>query len=286
MPSTSFTDRNLHYLDDLFLLFSLKRSWGHKQLLWRNYLQLRGRARKGICTGLPLMKWRFDVLRPENAHFLFTEIFMAEPYFFETTRPAPFIVDGGVNVGFSIAYFKWLYPDSRIVGFEPFPAAYDVAKRNIDRNQLSDVKLIQAALCAREGTASLNYIADDMSSTLSSRLTVRGAQPKVTAVESVRLSQYIEGEVDFLKLDIEGTEQEVLCEIEPKLRQVRNMFIEFHCTQGDAANSLPRTLDVLERNGFTYLITSPIHFRRVAAVMPLNVCGPISSLSLFARRNE
>ena len=47
-------------------------------------------------------------------------------------------------------------------------------------------------------------------------------------IEVVRLSDYIDKTVAFLKIDIEGSELEVLQEIEPKLQYVERIFIEYH----------------------------------------------------------
>jgi len=275
-----------HYntLDDAFLLLLLPRSWSHKWKLYQDLRQQRKLARQGILDGYPVLNFQFRFLNPQNAPFLYTEIFVAEPYFFRTENEEPLIIDGGVNVGVSIAYFKWLYPHSRIIGFEPHPAVYEIAKDNVEHNGMREVHLFNAALAATNGKAELHSIQDDMASTVTDRLAVRGETSKSILVDTVRLSEYISEEVEFLKLDIEGTEQSVLEEIEDHLGLVNRMFIEFHHTHGDSGNRLSRLLDVLDRHGFWYLITSPLGARRNAAVAPLRVCGPISSLSIFVKK--
>ena len=111
--------RHSNSLDDLFLVLSSQRNLRHKLRLLRNLYHLRRAAAKGIRDDLSLLDYRFSFLSTYNAELLFTEIFVAEPYRFTTQSKSPLIIDGGVNVGVSVAYFKWLYPDSRIIGFEP-----------------------------------------------------------------------------------------------------------------------------------------------------------------------
>jgi FkbM family methyltransferase len=239
----------------------------------------------GRCDGFKFKGLDFECVDPKHFAFLFTEIFVAEPYLFSAQTRRPYIIDGGVNIGLSVAYFKKLFPESRIVGFEPHPQAYGVAKRNIERNRFGDVQLINAALAGVPGTLKLNFIPGEiMASTISNRLTVRGETPQTIEVPAVQISDYLSEEVDFLKLDIEGAENAVLEEAGNKLRNVRNMFVEYHQTRGDKTNSLSATISILERNGFDMLITSTLSNRKTASVAPLKKCGPFSSLLIFAKR--
>ncbi len=51
------------------------------------------------------------------------EIFVELQYYFRARRPDPVIVDGGSNIGMSVLFFKALYPDARVLAFEPASAA-------------------------------------------------------------------------------------------------------------------------------------------------------------------
>jgi FkbM family methyltransferase len=216
---------------------------------------------------------------------LYTEIFLAEPYFFQTGKEHPIIIDGGVNIGVSTAYFKWLYPSSRIIGFEPHPAVYEVAKHNIERNNMNDVELVKGGLAADEGTAQLYVVPQrDKASTLTKRLATRGVKPDTIPVDTVRLSGYITEEIDFLKLDIEGTELQVIEEIEDYLESINRMFIEFHYTYGDTENRLAPLLDILDRHNYVYLLASAMYVRRDMAVASSRNCSPISSVSIFVTK--
>jgi hypothetical protein len=84
-------------------------------------------------------------------------------------------------------------------------------------------------------------------------------------VNAVRLSEWITGPVDLLKLDIEGAEVAVIRDLEAsgKLKFVRNMVIEYHHHIDKEKNCLAEFLGCIERNGFGYQLraSTPTGFR-------------------------
>ncbi len=61
----------------------------------------------------------------------YSELFNEEIYKFRSQKANPYIIDCGSNMGMSIIYFKSLFPDSRIVGFEADPYVFSFLKKNI-----------------------------------------------------------------------------------------------------------------------------------------------------------
>ena len=73
-------------------------------------------------------------------------------------------------------------------------------------------------------------------------------------VQATKLSNFIGSQqVDFLKLDIEGAELDVVSSIEKQLNMVNNLFIEYHAPSKES-QKLSALLSVLEENGFRYYI--------------------------------
>jgi len=64
------------------------------------------------------------------ASTLFREIFVKHSYYIQGMPPTGRIVDCGSNVGFSVLYFRALYPKHRIVSFEPNPEAFEFLRWN------------------------------------------------------------------------------------------------------------------------------------------------------------
>ena len=173
--------------------------------------------------------------------------FIQQIYRFEANRSDPTIIDGGSNIGMSILYFKHLYPNASIVGFEPDPDIFKMLQENVAMNKLSNVTVENAGLGAEDGTAT--FIADH-----SAGGRVASGENSIE-VKIRRLSQAINGRVDFLKLNIEGEELPVLSELEAsgKLSYVEQIILEYHgWPEGD--QRLGKILDLLARNNFRYLI--------------------------------
>lgn len=185
---------------------------------------------------------------------LYEDIFVNRVYDFEAQRPDPRILDCGTNIGMSVLYFKQRYPLASVVGFEPDPTILPFLRENLDRNSVTGVEVVHAALGARPGTLILNSDGGAASH-------LEGYEPEGDAtdwatfeVPCVRLSDYLDEPVDYMKMNIEGAEYEVLGECEPKIRQIREMNIEYHRLPGVPC-TLHEILELLARNGFLYTVS-------------------------------
>jgi len=176
---------------------------------------------------------------------LFKEIWLAEQYYFRTSAPAPLIIDAGANIGMAVLYFCKQYPSARVLAFEPDPTACAALKKNVQANKLN-VTVHQAAVGGEAGE--IDFFSDpaheagvSMSAHATGRLTRR------TTVQCVCLSRFITEPVDLLKLDVEGSETEVLVELAAsgKLELVQRLIVEFHEHKGQPRNQLPVILDLL-----------------------------------------
>lgn len=198
-------------------------------------------------------KFTVQINDPRNFYVLYKDIFVRRIYHFGADRPDPFILDCGSNIGVSILYFKHLYPQARVVGFEPDTRVFPYLKTNIERNRLEGIGLVPAALSSNEGL--VEFFSDGKyGSGLAEQLVAGGDSGWMrSTVSSVRLRSYLNEPVDFLKMNIEGAEYEVLKDSEEMLDRVKEMVIEYHHLPG-----LPRTLhkilEILDRRGFEYLI--------------------------------
>jgi len=73
-------------------------------------------------------------------------------------------------------------------------------------------------------------------------------------IPSLRLSSLITQKIDFLKIDIEGSESEVLNEIKDELYLVRQLVIEFHSDTKEDFKKLKKMLMVLENESFNFYL--------------------------------
>lgn len=186
---------------------------------------------------------------------LFHEIFVKGEYFFATDEARPTIVDCGSNIGMSVLYFKMLYPASRIVAFEPGEEAFSCLQENVTRNRLESVSLNSVALTAEEGVVDF-YHDPGRPGSLRTSTTKERMPGERRTVEASVLSKHLVGDVDFLKMDIEGAELDVLEEVRDagRLRRIRRMAIEYHHHVDPEDDRLSRLLRLLEDGGFGYQV--------------------------------
>ena len=213
---------------------------------------------------------------------LFEEIFVSGVYFFPSSNPTPKILDGGANIGASLAYFKTIYPQCRIVAFEANERNFALLAKTAERNGWKDVELHHLGLHRTEGEFCF-YDYNDVAGSLSSGFwqpLSAGAAKRVTRVRAVPLSRYVDGRVDLLKLDVEGSEHAVLEELEEsgKLGLIDQIILEYHHHVQPHEDILGKFLSLLERAGFGYHFRAPLAlpFRR----------AEIQNFMMYAYRKE
>ena len=217
----------------------------------------------------------------------YKEIFFDRVYAFSSATPRPLIIDGGANIGLATLFFKRIYPQSRVIAFEADPSIFELLKQNIGSFHLPNVQLVNAALWNSD--TSLSFTAEHGASGHIATFTDTGDSVPVSAM---RLKSWLHEKIDFLKLDIEGAEYEVLDDCREELRNVQNLFVEYH-SPASSEQRLSRILDILSGAGFRYQIheafTLPHPFldRRLASQMDLqlNISAfrPESNASYSAR---
>lgn len=162
--------------------------------------------------------------RPYEVLHTYKELFEEEIYNFSSANPAPFIIDCGANIGLSVLYFKRLFPKARILAYEPDADNFVLLQKNISQNQLTDIESRQKAVWINHETISF---ASDGSQ--GSRISEHDPQRETVHIQAERLADILKTTtVDFLKIDIEGAEVDVLKDCEPYLSNVHQLFVEYH----------------------------------------------------------
>jgi FkbM family methyltransferase len=185
-------------------------------------------------------------------YFLHEEIFQKEVYRFSTKRANPRIIDGGANIGLSVIYFKKNFPNSRITAFEADPKIALVCKENLISHGIQDVEVHSKALWSHEDELSFEREGADGGK-------LRRSVEKSIKVPAVPLAAYLNEPVDFLKLDVEGAEWEILNSCSEELKSVDKLFVEYH-SSANQPQILPELLELLRSTGFRIFITSPSIF--------------------------
>ncbi len=165
----------------------------------------------------------------ESAPVLFSqyvEIFSRRQYAFQARTDAPVILDAGGNIGMSAVWFKREYPRAQLTVFEADPELAAMLSRNLSAAGMRDVAVENAAVWTHEGTVIFDNRGLD-----------KGAVGGTGGIRvaSIDLAARITGDVDLLKLDVEGAEFALLERLHATgaLARVRHMIAEFHVRETD-----------------------------------------------------
>jgi FkbM family methyltransferase len=144
-------------------------------------------------------------------------------------------------------------PKSRVEAFEPDPETFAVLQKNVDQNRLSDVAAHNCALWDKDGQLEFFVDREHPGSLLMSANPSR-SNGEAIQVPARRLSEFINGPIDFLKLDVEGAEDRILSDLvsSGKIQSIRQMMIEYHHRLGQQPSCLADFLRQIEEAGFQY----------------------------------
>lgn len=173
------------------------------------------------------------------------EIFGKGVYRFETKRPRPRIIDCGANIGMSVIDFKTRHPDAVITAFEPDPGLFAALSQNIASFGFSDVTLHQKAVWIHNETLTFHREGG-----ASGRIAHAGDN-NLTQVGAMRLRDLLHEPIAFLKIDVEGSELELLEDCRDRLSQVERLFVEYH-SYADQPQRLDELLRIVKDAGFRY----------------------------------
>lgn len=210
----------------------------------------------------------------------FIEIFQQEIYQFKPSSTSRIILDCGANMGLSVVYFSLNYPEHTIIAFEPDPEIFEILKENVERFELKNVVLHQKAVWVQHET--LKFYTDG---SMGGRIGHEYSEQKPREIEAVPLLDYFSPDIDFLKMDIEGAEDKVLKYCGQDLRDVNNIFFEYH-NNVNSKQTLHELLSLVEGLGFHYYIKESYTRKRPFMDTEL-ICESFDmAINVFCYRNN
>jgi FkbM family methyltransferase len=234
----------------------------------------------GIPGGIDIYSHRFFFHDARCFYDSYLEILRDEIYKFRSRTDKPLIIDCGANMGVSILYFAKEFPQARIIAFEPEEDIYAMLEKNIASFRLTNVELHKKAVWDSETV--LEFTTDhgmggSVTNTFSNQAPVK--------VQTVKLANYLQQPVDFLKLDIEGAEYTVLKDCEPYLKNIQNIFVEYHSFV-NKEQKLEEILEMLKRAGFRYHLKQSFSQQRPFVDRLLACENMDMAITIFAYREE
>jgi FkbM family methyltransferase len=148
-----------------------------------------------------------------------------------TIPPNGVVLDVGAHIGTFSLYAAKVCKARKVYSFEPLPKNYEILKMNVKNNHLSDIITpIPKAIDAQAGTRELFL---DARGDLFPSFYSSSKRSNTVQVECVTLKQVLKensiDHVDYLKMDCEGAEWEILKAIdEETISRIGIIGMEYH----------------------------------------------------------
>jgi FkbM family methyltransferase len=187
------------------------------------------------------------------------------------------IIDAGANLGFySVVYA--MNDHTKVTSFEPFPETYKHLENNIKRNHITNITTLKLGLFSSNlempigSPLAFNFYGFLQQILKFTDWDQTGCKSVYTTGKNTAMAKFIRGDVcryltlkkhiDFIKIDVEGAELEVLKGLENLIKKHQPLLkIEFNLAAFSSANITCKDIwDYLIELGYTkYTIPSRIN---------------------------
>jgi FkbM family methyltransferase len=169
-------------------------------------------------------------------------------------RPGDVVLDVGANIGYyTLMFARLVGPQGKVYAFEPDPENFALLEENVRLNGHGNVVLVNKAVSDKTGTGRL-YLCEDNQGDHRTYDSADG-RPHV-AIETVDLDRYFQtysGRIDFIKMDIQGSEYAAIAGMKGLLKRLGHVKLisEFWPFGLSKCGVEPKVyLDLLEALGF------------------------------------
>jgi FkbM family methyltransferase len=167
---------------------------------------------------------------------IFYEIFFKKVYKTDGNNASCFIIDAGANIGLATVYFLLKYRNAKIICIEPDPENIVIFKLNLAKQIASGaVELVEAALAKADGEM---FLAQPKLK-YNSKLVHKYSGDNCVAVKTVSLQNILSTKditnIEFIKIDIEGAEENMFSGNTNWLQNIAEVMIETHSAKAKEA---------------------------------------------------
>ncbi|MBI2607942.1 MAG: FkbM family methyltransferase [Candidatus Doudnabacteria bacterium] len=224
---------------NIWLTIRLFKNWP-QILLVRNLAQLRLRSGQQFAVNQTLGRAELSMLLDIWGRQVYDRVFAIGKH--------DVVVDVGANKGYFTVYASIQASKGRVFAFEPVPFLLEALAENIKLNQLSNVEIISKALWETAGRYRM-YLTENIGGhSLYQKPWSKGElEIETMTLEQFMLDHGLE-KINFLKLDCEGAEYNILLNIKPEiLKRIEKIALEYH---NFGVRSHHQLVDCLRQAGF------------------------------------
>ena len=160
------------------------------------------------------------------------------------------VVDAGANCGLVTQYFREYA--KQVYAIEPSPEHFEALKKNKEFNEWDNVAVINAGLFGADGEAEVYTNRGNLTmNSLTANYNQGGTKIKTITLETLMKENEID-EIDFLKMDIEGSEYPIIKSegFKRVLPKIKAMVVEFHPWANNNEDYRP-LVEIITSAGFT-----------------------------------
>ena len=137
-------------------------------------------------------------------------------------HPSMVYLDCGANIGNHTIFFSLIAKAQKVYAFEGLKDTYTILEKNIQLNHLEHVEAYNYVLGAHEGYAEVaSYHEENIGGTSFSETSESTSKIKMIKIDDFNIKE----KVDFIKMDVEGFEKNVLKGMEQLLKKDRPILM-------------------------------------------------------------
>jgi FkbM family methyltransferase len=201
----------------------------------------------------------YRIISPRVYYQFLAETFLLDVYrTVDLLRENDLVLDLGATIGeFSVLASKKVRKEGKVIAIEPDIYSYEVLKSNIQRNNCQNIIPLNVGIGTEPGEKEISFWG-------------RSYRFKVNTLENILRELNITKKINFVKMDIEGIEAEVVSKNIQIFKDVNVISLEFHGTKQKLDELLlpngfsfrPVTMRYVYKNLLRHLFLHPITFSK------------------------
>ncbi|WP_026734485.1 FkbM family methyltransferase [Fischerella sp. PCC 9605] len=178
------------------------------------------------------------------------EVWLDDAYRLPFSLKPGLVVDLGANIGLTSLWLHQQYGCDKIIAIEPNPSNAQLVRKNLINNKIN-ATVIEAAIGPTDGVVTFESSQDSNMGrvAVNGEQATTGEQVKMISMTTLLAELPHDQEVDLVKLDIEGGEQQLLSGNLSWLKRVKAIIAEFHPEVVD----YPGLIKTIQQQEFQYI---------------------------------